>query len=110
MKVRSEKLLHSISCSAIRIRLRNLLLNKGNSTKAKSTSRSSLKPVSVETEGGPKENIQNQQTDASNTHPVCKPNIPAININLQIHISSDASSEQIDKIFESMSKHIYNDR
>ncbi|MEL7608811.1 MAG: DUF5343 domain-containing protein [Bacillota bacterium] len=33
--------------------------------------------------------------------------IPAININLQIHISSDASPEQIDKIFESMYKHIY---
>ena len=83
---------------------------QGNSTKAKSTSRSSPKPVNVETEGEPKENIQNQQTDASNTHPACKPNIPAININLQIHISSDASPEQIDKIFESMSKHIYKDR
>ena len=66
---------------------------QGNSTKAKSTSRSSPKPVNVETEGEPKENIQNQQTDASNTHPACKPNIPAININLQIHISSDASPE-----------------
>lgn len=29
---------------------------------------------------------------------------------LNIHISSDASPEQIDKIFESMSKHIYKDR
>lgn len=35
------------------------------------------------------------------------PAVPAININLQIHISSDASPEQIDKIFESMNKHIY---
>lgn len=32
---------------------------------------------------------------------------PDININLQIHISSDATPDQIDKIFESMSKHIY---
>jgi len=36
-----------------------------------------------------------------------KNNIPSMNINLQIHISSDASPDQIDKIFESMAKHIY---
>ena len=51
-----------------------------------------------------------QWTLDSASHPAHKPNIPAININLQIHISSDASPEQIDKIFESMSKHIYKDR
>lgn len=34
--------------------------------------------------------------------------LPTININLQIHISADASAEQIDKIFESMYKYIYN--
>ena len=33
---------------------------------------------------------------------------PDININLQIHISSDATPDQIDQIFESMAKHIYN--
>ncbi len=32
---------------------------------------------------------------------------PGININLQIHISADASSDQIDQIFASMAKHIY---
>lgn len=32
---------------------------------------------------------------------------PEVNINLQIHISADASSDQIDQIFASMSKHIY---
>lgn len=35
------------------------------------------------------------------------PKMPDVNINLQIHISSDATPDQIDKIFESMSKHIY---
>jgi hypothetical protein len=35
------------------------------------------------------------------------PDFPNLNINLQIHISSDASPDQIDKIFESMAKHIY---
>ena len=83
---------------------------QGNSTKIKSTPRSSTKPVNGVTDGNPKENSHNQPTGANNTHPVSKPNIPAININLQIHISSDASPEQIDKIFESMSKHIYKDR
>lgn len=37
-----------------------------------------------------------------------KSKIPSMNINLQIHISADASTDQIDKIFESMAKHIYN--
>jgi hypothetical protein len=32
---------------------------------------------------------------------------PGVSINLQIHISSDASPDQIDKIFESMGRHIY---
>lgn len=32
---------------------------------------------------------------------------PEVNINLQIHISADASSDQIDQIFVSMAKHLY---
>jgi hypothetical protein len=32
---------------------------------------------------------------------------PDVNINLQIHISSDASPDQIEQIFMSMSKHLY---
>lgn len=35
------------------------------------------------------------------------PNAPAININLQVHISADASSDQIEHIFAAMAKHIY---
>ncbi|MCU0465977.1 MAG: DUF5343 domain-containing protein [Anaerolineae bacterium] len=34
-------------------------------------------------------------------------NSPSLHIDIQIHISSDASAEQIDKIFESMAKHLY---
>ena len=33
---------------------------------------------------------------------------PELNINVQIHISSDAEHDQIDKIFESMAKHLFN--
>jgi len=32
---------------------------------------------------------------------------PALNINVQIHISSDASPDQIDQIFKSMAEHLY---
>ncbi|MEL7570294.1 MAG: hypothetical protein AAGU14_06990 [Eubacteriaceae bacterium] len=32
---------------------------------------------------------------------------PSVNLNLQIHISAEASSEQIDHIFMSMAKHLY---
>lgn len=33
--------------------------------------------------------------------------VPGVSINLQIHISADSTPDQIDKIFESMAKHIY---
>ncbi len=32
---------------------------------------------------------------------------PALNINVQVHISSDASAGQIDQIFKSMAEHLY---
>lgn len=35
------------------------------------------------------------------------PASPGIYINLQVHVSSDATPDQIDKMFESMAKHIY---
>ena len=44
-------------------------------------------------------------TDGSKTPPVQA--LPGININLQVHISADATADQIDQIFASMAKHIY---
>jgi hypothetical protein len=35
---------------------------------------------------------------------------PEVCINLQIHISPDATADQIDKIFESIAKHLYKDK
>lgn len=35
------------------------------------------------------------------------PQVPGININLEIHISADSTPDQIDAIFASMAKHIY---
>ena len=43
----------------------------------------------------------------SKSSPLSYMDAPGININLEIHISADATSDQIDKIFESMAKHIY---
>ena len=37
----------------------------------------------------------------------CSIPTPSMNINLQIHISAEASPEQIDQIFASMAKHLY---
>ncbi|MCQ1855838.1 DUF5343 domain-containing protein [Neorhizobium galegae] len=34
-------------------------------------------------------------------------NGPAVHIDIQIHISPESTTEQIDKIFESMAKHLY---
>lgn len=41
------------------------------------------------------------------TKPINSFSSPSLHIDLQIHISSDASFEQIDKIFESIAKHLY---
>ncbi|MDA3807990.1 MAG: DUF5343 domain-containing protein [Thiomicrorhabdus sp.] len=62
----------------------------------------SKKPENIKQPGENKRSEDN--TKQSNER---KSNIPSMNINLQIHISADASSDQIDKIFESMAKHIY---
>jgi hypothetical protein len=35
------------------------------------------------------------------------PSGPAVHINLQVHISADASTDQIEQVFASMAKHIY---
>lgn len=36
-----------------------------------------------------------------------KPELPTVHIDLQIHLSPEASSEQIDKVFESIARHLY---
>lgn len=46
-----------------------------------------------------------EQITSANYH-----NMPDLHIDVQIHISSDASAEQIDSIFLSMAKHIYHNR
>jgi hypothetical protein len=53
----------------------------------------------------------NKEAEKQNTSlPPKTKSQPDVNINMQIHISSDATADQIDKIFESMSKHIYREK
>jgi hypothetical protein len=47
------------------------------------------------------------KTDHTNPLPSDFPQQPSVHIDIQIHISPDASSEQIDQVFASMSKHLY---
>ena len=51
--------------------------------------------------------MSNPQPAASVGQNVGQPAGPGININLQIHISADASPDQIEQIFAAMAKHIY---
>ena len=44
----------------------------------------------------------NQETDTPS-----QPNLPALHIDIQIHIDSSASPEQIDRVFASMARHLY---
>ena len=54
-----------------------------------------------------KSNIKNKEIKSSTSdNKIMGNSLPDININIQIHISADTSSDQIEKIFESMSKHL----
>lgn len=41
-------------------------------------------------------------------HPIVNPANPEVHVNVQVHIAADATNEQIEKIFESMGKHLFN--
>lgn len=56
-------------------------------------------------------NKPHEYPSASNqslTSPTILGNTPELHINIQLHISPESSTEQIDKIFESMAKHLKN--
>lgn len=54
--------------------------------------------------------VQERDKDVSPPHPQSEQGthrrLPAIHIDVQVHISPDTSPEQIDRIFESMAKHL----
>ncbi len=47
------------------------------------------------------------ENDQSDKHSNCIASGPGIHINIQVHVSSDATPDQIDQIFASMARHIY---
>ena len=74
----------------------NTVPTKAAPTKKKSAAKKTVaKTPRVETNDGVGENAKNRRPD------------PELNINVQIHISSDASAEQVDQIFKSMAEHLY---
>ena len=71
---------------------------------AKPTTRRKRKEKTETTQVETEKKRSGLNRDAENN---TKAKLPQICINLQVHISSDASSDQIDQIFTSMAKHIY---
>lgn len=69
------------------------------------------KPAPAEQARDEKRGVQPTSASRASNHrgsePQNKSPIPGININLEIHISADATPDQIDQIFASMAKHIY---
>lgn len=68
-------------------------------------------PKAKEREAAPKPTRKAKAEGVSKKRPVQgsgnEPDVMPININVQIHISADSSSEQIDSIFKSMKEHLY---
>lgn len=71
--------------------------------------RRSDKASKVQTPASPveKETTEVVQEKTSPHHKSSCRDLPGLNINIQIHISSDATPDQIEQIFESMAKHLY---
>ena len=71
--------------------------SKSTGEKISSTSHPKKKAAGAATKGETPQGKEQQGGDDA----------PSVHINLQIHVSSDATPDQIDKIFESMATHIY---
>lgn len=69
------------------------------------TARVVAKPVAQRAE----KKVEFEQKPSNHTTPASRQISPELNINIQIHISSDASPDQIKSIFENMAKYIYKD-
>jgi hypothetical protein len=54
----------------------------------------------------PKQEAVHSDTHSGARHPRTFNTSPELHINIQLHISPESSADQIDKIFESMAKHL----
>lgn len=95
-----------------------LILLEGNVKKKSETREPMLKETNRQTRpiksANPKQKNTSESRDQFSPQKPSSPTahdiyatVPGVSINLQIHISADSTPDQIDKIFESMAKHIY---
>jgi hypothetical protein len=79
-----------------------------NDSKSKTTTKpktqTTVKTSKVQTKSVTEPLIEKEKQ----TQPKHHSDFPGLNINIQVHISSDATPDQIEKIFEAMGKHLYN--
>ncbi len=74
----------------------------------------SMADFSSESSNGAGNGVSGNATTADSDMPLVAPPpsldspTPTLHIDFQVHIAADAPPEQIDKIFESMAKHLYN--
>ena len=74
-------------------------------TNVKAEGKAKVKAAAAPAEGHPAPMQENQHSSESPTSSGHR-RMPAIHIDVQVHISPDTSAEQIDRIFESMAKHL----
>jgi len=81
---------------------------KDNSSKTPSKPKPE-KPIKVKSEAVVEEHLEEKpkQQPQHSRRNECFDTLPSLNINIQIHISPDATPDQIEQIFSSMSKHLY---
>lgn len=79
----------------------------GNGPKKSPAKKAPAKKV-VTKQSGSRSDDEDPKPGPSPSRPSESPPQPSLHLDIQIHIPPDASAEQLDKIFESMAKHLYN--
>jgi Family of unknown function (DUF5343) len=76
---------------------------------AKANTASAKRPTAVKSNGNAQVSMQQEQAELIYPHPPQNGSriTPSLHIDIQIHISPDASPEQIESIFSSMARHLY---
>lgn len=80
---------------------------KQPSEKKSNTSKTGSGKKTLKTEKTVEQKPALQVQDVVEQNPPQLPVSPSVHIDIQVHISPDAPADQIDKIFESMAKHLY---
>ena len=80
---------------------------KQDSEKKSSSTRKTVQNKTSRAKTNTSENAVSEKREAPADSMDGNQTTPALHIDIQVHIAPDASAEQIDKIFESMAKHLY---